>query len=224
MRTLFGFLAILATGLLLQGQQVSLHEIASNRRFEKLAENERGENKIKYSDVLGIPYYRANFIPAKVGNTDDEIPVRYNSFLDTVEVLNGTDVYELPKDETSPEFTFVSTHEKLVFVKTNNSYSGYFFEVAPGKNRILKKIITTYYPPKPAANTLIPGDKARFESQKPIYFVQSANGLVKIPKNEKEFAAIFPEKKTELTAFIKKNNIKLNNEEDLVKLGQLLNQ
>ncbi|MGV8915616.1 MAG: hypothetical protein ACOH1X_09240 [Kaistella sp.] len=225
MRLFFSFISIISAAILLQAQQISLQEIANNNRFQKNIDMfNNGETKIYYSDVLGIPYYQSDFIPAKVNETSEVFSIRYNSFLDAVEILNNSDVYQLPKDETSPDFRFETTNEKLVFVKTDDIYSGYFFVISEGRNRILKKVITKFYPAKPAANTLIPGDAARFQMQKPIYFLQTASGVKKLPKNEKEFIAIFPEKKEALNEFFKKNKIKLNKDQDLVKLGKFLAQ
>ena len=225
MRLRFGLILIISAAVLLQAQQISLQQIALNNRFEKNMDTfNNGEAKIYYSDVLGIPYYYPDFIPVKVDGTSEVIPIRYNSFLDAVEVLNNSDVYQLPRDETSPDFRFETTNEKLVFIKTDDIYSGYFFEISEGKNRFLKKVITKFYPAKRAVNTLIPGDAARFQMQKPLYFIQTASGVKKLPKNEKEFIAMFPEKKEALLEFFKKNKIKLNKEEDVVKLGQFLTQ
>ena len=60
--------------------------------------------------------------------------------------------------------------------------------------------------------------------QKPIYFIQFENSFIKIPKSGKELAAEMPHKAKEIKEFIDENKIKLNREEDLVKLGNFLNQ
>lgn len=225
MKTFITLLSFLITGISLQAQQISLGEISRNARFNnQIDEFNNGKTKIKYSDIQGIPYYYPQFVNAKVGNNSDSIPLRYNIFLDTIEVVEKGDVYELPKEEPTPDFTFLTTKEKLVFVKTNDLYSGYFFELNEGKYRILKKVMTKYQPATPAPNTLIAGTPAQFILQKPIYFIQSENSFTKIPKNAKELAADFPNKAKEIKDFVDKNKIKLNREEDLIKLGIFLNQ
>ena len=108
--------------------------------------------------------------------------------------------------------------------KTDDFYSGYFFELTEGKYQILKKVITKYQPATPAPNTLIAGTPAQFILQKPIYFIHSGSTLIKIPKNAKELAADFPDKAKDIKGFVNKNKIKLNREEDLIKLGNFLNQ
>lgn len=225
MKVLSTALFLIFTGLFIQAQQVSVSEIARLTRFTKtIDEVNNGKQKIKYSEIQGIPYYYANFVNARVGDTSSLIPIRYNSFLDTIEILDKTDVYEIPREDSYPKFTFEKTNEKLVWVNTHDEFAGYFFEIVGGKYRILKKITTKFYDAVPAPNSLIPGAPARFEVQKPIYFIKTESNFIKIPKNSKDLAESFPDKKNELNDFIKNNKIKLNQEADLIKLGSFLNQ
>lgn len=225
MKSIIGILSIVMTVSLAKAQQISLREISSNIKFNKqIDEFNNGKDKIKYSDIQGIPYYYPKFNDAKVGATSGTISIRYNIFLDTVEVSEKGTVYELPKKEPTPTFTFSNTKEKLVFVRTDDIYSGHFFELNEGKYRILKKVVAKYIPATPAPNSLIAGTPAQFSPQKPLYFVHFENSFIKIPKSSKELAAEMPQKAKEITEFIDKNKIKLNREEDLVKLGNFLNQ
>lgn len=225
MKLIISLLSVLLTTSLLDAQYMTLQEISSNIKFNKqIDEFNNGKDKIKYSDIQGIPYYNAKFIDAKVGESSGTIPMRYNTFLDTVEVSEKGNVYELPKEEPSPTFTFGPTKEKLVYVNTHDMYAGHFFELTEGKYRILKKVVTKYIPATPAPNPMIAGTSAQFSLQKPIYFIQVESRFVKIPKSAKELAADFPEKAKEIKDFVDKNKIKLNKEEDLIKLGNFLNQ
>ena len=225
MKSIIGILSIMMTVSLAQAQQISLREISSNIRFnQQIDEFNNGKEKIKYADIQGIPYYYVKFIDAKVGDTAGTIPIRYNIFLDTVEVSEKGTVYELPKDEPKTSFTFTTTKEKLVFVGTNDIYSGHFFELNSGKYRILKKVVAKYIPATPAPNSLIAGTPAQFSLQKPLYFIQFENSFIKIAKSGKELATEMQHKGKEIKEFVDKNKIKFNREEDLVKLANFLNQ
>ena len=225
MNKILRLIFLLFSGILLQAQQVSLNEISRKARFDRqIEELNNGAPKINYSDIQGIPYYYPEFIPAKVGESTNIVPMRYNSFLDTVEVVDKEDVYQISKNESSPTFTFETTKEKLVFVKTNDLYSGYFFELTSGKFRILKKVITKYFEAIAAPNPMIGGTAARFSTQKPIYFIQFENQFIKIPKSVKELGSNFPGQAVSINVFANKSKIKLNREEDLIKLGVFLNQ
>jgi len=217
--------SIFLSGIYLQAQQIDL---ARNAQFTKsMDEINNGPKKIKYSDIQGTPYYYPNFIPAKLGDTSGTIPIRYSPFLDSVEIMDNKtgNVYVIPEEEAYPKFTFETTKEKLVLVNTNNEYSGYFFEIVGGKNRLLKKVITKFKDETPPPNTLVPGIPAKFEVQKPIYFIKSDEGLVKVSKKTDDLLNALPaDKKDAAKDFIKTNKIKLNEELDLVKLVTFLNK
>ena len=224
MKTILISILLLISSNFLQAQQVTLSEIARQSKFTKIIDEiNNGKQKIKYSDIQGIPYYSKDFLKARVGDTSSTVPIRYNTFLDTIEILVNSDVYEIPKEDSYPKFTIEKTNERLVLVNTYDDYAGYFFELTSGKNRILKKIITHFRDAVPAPNSLISGTPARFETLKPIYFIKTEDSLIKIPKNTKDLPALFPEKKDEISAFLKSNTIKTNNEADLIKLANFLN-
>ncbi len=229
MKTIIITASFLLFGTISYAQQNSnFNDIARTAHFNKtIDEINDGPKKLKYSDIQGSPYYFANFVPAKVGDTSGIIPVRYNPFLDTVEILdnNTGNVYELPKEEAYPKFTFETTHEKLVLVNTNNEYSGYFFELVGGKNRLLKKVITKFKPEIPAPNSLLPSTPAKFEKLKPIYFIKTEDNTIKITKKADDLLNALPaDKKDSVKDFIKTNKIKLTEELDLIKLVTFLNK
>ena len=224
MKTILISILLLISSNFLQAQQVTLSEIARQSKFTKIIDEiNNGKQKIKYSDIQGIPYYSKDFLKGRVGDTSSTVPIRYNTFLDTIEILVNSDVYEIPKEDSYPKFTIEKTNERLVLVNTYDDYAGYFFELTSGKNRILKKIITHFRDAVPAPNSLIAGTPARFETLKPIYFIKTEDSLIKIPKNTKDLPALFPEKKDEISAFLKSNTIKTNNEADLIKLANFFN-
>lgn len=214
--------------IFLNAQQVSIFESSRMAYLNKtIDEINNGPKKIKYSDIQGSPYYFANFVSAKIGDTSGLIPIRYNPFLDRVEILdnNSGSVYELPKESNYPKFTFVNTQEKLVLVNTNNEYSGYFFELVGGKNRLLRKNITKFKEEIPAPNSLLPSTPAKFETLKPIYFIKTDDNIIKVTKKADDLLNALPSDKKDATKdFIKANKIKLNEELDLIKLVTFLNK
>ena len=215
-------------GIFLNAQQVSIFESSRMAYLNKtIDEINNGPKKIKYTDIQGSPYYFANFVSAKIGDTSGLIPIRYNPFLDRVEILdnNSGSVYELPKESNYPKFTFVNTQEKLVLVNTNNEYSGYFFELVGGKNRLLRKNITKFKEEIPAPNSLLPSTPAKFETLKPIYFIKTDDNIIKVTKKADDLLNALPSDKKDATKdFIKANKIKLNEELDLIKLVTFLNK
>lgn len=230
MKIIYSLIILAITSLSLHAQQFatvfpSINEAARVAKFNKLIDEvNNGKEKIKYSDISGIPYYSAGFVRAKVGDTPSYVPIRYNTFLDAIEIMADNTVYEIPREESYPKFTFEGTNEKLVLVNSHDDYAGYFFEISSGKNRLLKKVTTKFHDAIPSNNSMITSTPARFETLKPIYFIKTEDALIKIPKNTKDLGQSFPDKKNELNDFLKSNKIKLNNEADLIKLSQFLNQ
>lgn len=224
MKTLICPVLLLIGSHFFQAQQITVGDLARQARFSKVIDEvNNGKTKIKYSEINGIPYYTAGFVSAKVGDTSSYVPIRYNTFLDTIEIMDKSEVYELPREGSVPSFTFEQSKAKLVFVNTFDEFAGYFFEIAGGKNSILKKVQTKFYPAVPAPNSLISEIPARFENQKPIYFLKTEDGFIRLPKNAKELPALLPAKKAELESFLKSNKIRINDEADLVKLAAFLN-
>lgn len=229
MKTIITSVSLLFVGFFTSAQQhISLGEAARTARFNKIIDEvNNGPKKLKYADIQGSPYYYANFVSARVGDTSGIIPIRYSPFLDSVEILdsNSGNVYEIPKEEAYPKFTFQTTNEKLVLVNTNNEYSGYFFELVAGKNRLLKKISTKFKDEVPAPNTLVSAIPPKFEVQRPIYFIKSDDYVIKLTKKVDDLIKNLPADKKDATKdFIKANKIKLNDELDLIKLVNFLNK
>lgn len=216
---------LFVSGVFLLAQQISVGELSRTAKFSKVIDEiNNGKQKIKYSDIQGIPYYTANFVPAKVGDTPNTVSIRYNTFLDAIEVLGGADVYEIPREESYPKFTFETTKEKLVLVKTGDEFEGYFFELVTGKHRLLKKVITKFVDAIPAPNSLIPGTSARFDTEKPIYFIKSEDKFIRLTKKTDDLLNALPaDKKDAVKDFMKTNKTKLNQETDLIKLVNFLN-
>jgi signal peptidase I len=224
-------IVVIIVGTQIQAQigpsyEASIAEIRNAKFIEKIA---YGERKLTYADIEGSPYYNADFLPARFGNSSVVLPIRYDSFKGTIEISKNGDVYEVPnenivKDSPLSKFTFEKSHEILILVDTHDDLSGYFFELVAGKNQLLKKIIVEFKPEVPAPNHLISGIPARFEKQTPNYFIKTDKDFIKIPKNGEDFLSrYFPENKDEINDFIKKNKIKLRKEADLIKLVNFLN-
>jgi len=221
---------IVPVSILFHAQQNTSREsyfrdVRFNQDMEK---TKNGEKKLGYVDIEGSPYYNPNFLPAKFGNSSEIHPIRYDCVADTVEFLNGNDIYKIPKenirkDSDLSKFTFEESHETLILVDTYNEFSGYYFLITNGKNQLLKKATIEFHPEVPAPNHLIKAIPARFEKPKTTYFIKTENDFIKIPKTNEEFLNHFSENKDKINDFLKKNKIKLKKESDLIKLASFLN-
>lgn len=201
-------------------------DVRFNQYMEKL---NHVEKKLGYADIEGSPFYKANFLPARFGNSATVFPIRFNCYTDTIEMLNGDNIYEIPKtnivkgSELS-KFTFKNSNETLILVDTYDEHSGYFFLLVNGKNQLLKKITIEFKPEIPAPNHLIKSIPARFEKQFFSYFIKTENNFVRVPTKTEDLLFHFPENKDEINDFILKHKLRISKETDLAKLVTFLNE
>ncbi|BFO66154.1 hypothetical protein NK356_04030 [Chryseobacterium sp. S0630] len=181
---------------------------------------------ISYDDIQGSPYYEKAFSPAKfiAGNREESAVARYNTYFDEVEFKKDEETYSLVPDSPFTRIEFTRTKEILVKIDTGDDLKGYFFELAGGKNALLKKVKTEFKNAVSAKNSYEIDRPASFNAKDPIYYIKTESGFIKNPKKIKEIAEAFPSKKDEIEKFVKSNNIKINKEADLIKLVKFLNQ
>ncbi|WP_312767340.1 hypothetical protein [Epilithonimonas sp.] len=222
MKTIIITTSLLLSGLFLNAQQIDL---ARNAQFVKsMDEINNGKGVLKYSDIQGNPFYKKGFSEAKIGDTGSTLPVRYNLYKDVFELLNNNDIYTLPKESSFSKFVFASTNEKFILTNDDEGFAGYFQVLVDGKNKLLKKMAVKFSPEVPAQNTLVAGIPAKFENQRPIYFIKTEDNIIKITKKSEDLLNALPaDKKETAKDFIKTKKIKFNQELDLIALANFLN-
>ncbi len=225
MKTKIITIAILFSGLFLNAQQINVGEYARAAKFSKtIDEINNGKAVLKYSDIQGNPFYKNGFAEARIGDTGTTLAVRYNLYKDAFEVLNNSDIYAIPKDNAFSKFVYISTNEKFILTNDDEGIAGYFLVLSDGKNKLLKKIAVKFSPEIPAPNTLIPGTPAKFENQRPVYYIKTDDNLIKLTRKSEDFLNALPnDKKDAVKDFIKTKKIKFNQELDLVALTNFLN-
>ena len=157
-------------------------------------------------------------------NNYEKISVRYNSYKDEIEFQKDNSPLVLPKESQFSRIEISSPKQTLVLLDTGDDLSGYFYELAGGKNALYKKVKTKFIDAAPAANSYAAGRPASFKLQQPVYYIKTEKGWIKKPKNQKDITEAFPDKKDALNTFFKSNKIKFDKEEDLIKLVSFLNQ
>lgn len=221
MKPLFTLILVISATISINAQISNLNEAY---RFNKFMENiTTPKGPLTYGDIRGNAYYNNTFLSAKVENATSLINVRYNKYTDTMEILNDGSIYVLPKSEKYSRIAFANS--PVVFVYLNSGeMQGYYVELVTGKTRLLKKLKTEFRPEVPAVNTFTSAIPPKFENMKPVYFFEIDNQFIKVPKNTKDLINQFTENKDEITAFIKSNKLKSNDEEDLIRLARFINK
>lgn len=180
---------------------------------------------LNYDEILGTPYPDKNFMKAKIsGTTDEQVPIRYNSYNDEIEFKKEDEVLALPKKTEYGRIEIISPKKTLVLLDTSDELNGYFYEIVNGKNKLYKKIKTKFIDYTPAPNGYASDKPANFKKLDPVYYIKTEKGFIKKPKNQKDIINQFPDKKDSLNNFFKSNKIKFDKDDDMVKLVTFLNQ
>jgi hypothetical protein len=167
-------------------------------------------------EFTGSPYLDSTYFDGafQIEKTRYLSPMRYNIFLDAFEVKQGNNI------------VYINSHA-IDTIYCNNStfiYKEYgkrltVFEVLSTKanSELLKQYKVSYKEGK-LGNPKKKNKYPSYKSEKPVYFICSAGkGILKL-NGIKGFREIYPEKKEAISAFIKENKLKKNNENSLITL------
>lgn len=181
----------------------------------------------KDANIIGTPYIDDKFFISDISNVPEKVMTRYNAATDEIEIKKEDDNKEflLPK---STEYATVNSKYgkyilKLVDYKTpkGESVNGYLVELwTNGNSSFFRRDrikleegregngYTGYTPPKYT--------KAATE-----YYLQiNSNEIAVFPKSKKGLTEIFKDKKSQIDAFFKTNDLSFKDEKDMVKITE----
>lgn len=173
--------------------------------------------------IEGSPFISQDYTKADIANRAQNIEVRYNALIDEIEVKDGNNVYVLPKNEEYSPIILKNTQEEIHYVKYNDkekSKEGYlFFITSKNSSNLYKKEKVILTKEKISNNSYQESKPARYEIQKPEFFIQINNGeITEFPKNKKKLIEFLPDKKEAIEAYMKKNKVDFSSEKDLKNL------
>lgn len=179
---------------------------------------------IKYDEISGSPYIDKNFRDAKIAESYQNTPIRYNSYKDELEFKNNDMIMILPKESKFERVEIISPKQVFVYKSIDNEPNGYYIELVSGKFSLYKKLRTNFVDVSPATTPYGSDKPAYFSTVTPVYYIVANGQAIKKPKNQKQIIDLLPDKKEALNSFFKENKIKLDKEEDLKKIVTFLNQ
>jgi hypothetical protein len=192
----------------------------------------RNQSVVYGPNTMGSPYMQQSFATAKIVQVDKVYLVRYNALTDEMEVKGGeSDEMLIISKKKSYEINQHSNNvtyrvlEKVDSEKENDL--GYYINLEDDDNislykkeckKLIKKKKSTYG--NSASSVTM-----EFKDMKCEFYMEIAHDgqAIKIPRNKKEFLALFPDKSELISAFIKDNRIKLHKEKSLKKLIKYIN-
>ena len=176
-------------------------------------------------NYVGTPYYLNDFLLGDVFLENKLIlgkgALRYNAIADEIEYkesLNDND--ESAKALVKSKEIYVKImNDTFVFVPNQ----GYFLVILDGNNlSLLKKVTKKYFPPKKARNNYERSTLARFEDRF-TYTIYSKKGkILELPRSKSKKIKAFGDDEKIVKSYTKEQNLDLNNEKDIKKLIQYL--
>jgi hypothetical protein len=183
---------------------------------------------VSFKEIQGSPYLIDSFVVGSIYTNRKEqfqnIPVRYNIFTDNVEYIMGaSSVLDLKNPETVEKIEF--ENYKLIYLSLphkNNVVKGFFIVLTEGYATLLSKPRITLQKPtqQGAYNDYQPPVFLRHTD---IYYLKIGNNHANIVRTKRKLIKSFPDRRENLTNYIKANNIKISDQKGLIDLVQFYN-
>jgi len=209
MRAFFNVLAILfSLTCMAQSKDVS------GRKINPYNVHISGMDRFVSQKPLGLPYFNKAFSLAKVDDSDNKFPLRYNAYSDEFEFLNSkNDTLVLEKTDAYSKIIYVGSNKKYVLVNypnyTGKNYIGYLVEQYQKNNwAVLKRERISFYPGKKAKTSLENDMPAKYNKEKEDFYLRKNDGsIVEFPESKKQLSKLFPDKKDAIEVFVKEQKI-----------------
>lgn len=183
--------------------------------------------------IEGSPYMSNSFSSGKLYYGDElvgDIYYRYNAYNEEMEVkqsnLENERIRGLSKDKKIKLVVLGKPMSFKTFVdKSGNTKNGYMTLLADGDYKLYKHLKVTFKEAKKAENTFVKSTPAKF-SQYTEYYLEHPDGkrIDQIELNNKKLIQLVEANKSnELKSFLKENNIKVKDENDLYQVFNFLN-
>lgn len=181
-----------------------------------------------YKNAEGSMYI-SDFQPIKISITGNRIlQGRYNAFNGDMEIIvpNNEDPIILNKIKESYQVEFINQSKSYQnYVTSDNGVQKHQFFIkvqANEKITLLKKEVIKFVPGKSANNTYSVSKPDKFQRAKDLYYISLDSKTANSIKSKKDLIDLFPQKKKQISNFIKKNKLKLNSEKNLIQLVNFL--
>lgn len=207
--------------------------LTSNSQVQKLNINLNGKIfKNPTTETLrfqGTPYTQVKFAYAEIENVAHKHFMRYNAYGDTFEFITfENDTLAIDNADNYGSITFTNPHKKysrLNYISNAvGRVRGYLIELYTKSGITLyKKESVTFYPGKKARNTLESDLSPRYSPVSYFYFFTTKTGnVIPFPDNKKQLIRLYPDKKSEIEAFVKENKIDFDADSDRIKIIEFL--
>lgn len=177
--------------------------------------------------TTGSQYINDRFLSARVNEGTQLFRIRFNPYLGIMEYDKDGEIYHLDKaDNTVVEFTGTETTTYKLFDYTNKDIkqSDYMRVVFEGKKVSFQTLENVYLQPgKKAINSYERSTQPEYKRENDVRYMTINGKTEEFSTRTNRFVKMFDGKmQSELKNFIKDNNIDLDKDGDLIKLGKHL--
>ncbi|QCW98896.1 hypothetical protein FGM00_01700 [Aggregatimonas sangjinii] len=186
------------------------------------------QNRPTYEGVEGTPYLSESFTPAMIDNFKDVVYIKFNAFADNIEFKKPDDDVAILSMEKDYRFKLLdgqnTQYEIHDYINAKGATKRTFFKKIGGGEdfTLFLKHNVKYTPKKMATSGFEQNQPAKFTKIRDTYYIgqpkEDYTNLVAIPSRKKEISTFFDKKSKTMLQFIKKEKLKLDNEDDLVKI------
>lgn len=176
----------------------------------------------KYAGVEGSPYLFDNWLKGDITLTDnkvkEDVPIRYNTYLDQVEIVNNGQTLALNPGAIKG-FTIYSYNEngnriahqfKNGFNLDSYSENDFFQVLYDGERKFLVKLKNQLIEGVSNSYGASMGD--RFDTSKKYFIVKEDGTVHDVKLRKRDLKKVFPEKVQEMKAFQREQGIDLGSE------------
>lgn len=199
-----------------------LSDIIDDNTFYRWDSNKKSKN------TVGTPYVNDSFAPATIEGFNGNAMMRYDAYNDEFEFINPKgDTLTLTRSDSFNKIKFMvggTSYQLSDYTDGGKAMKGYLMVLHEKNNAALyKKQRVTFIKEVVSTNSYGTNSPAQFQKGKDAYFWKSKEGVITaFPSGKRQLLKAFPDKKSELEAFIKNNDINFDKEADLIKLVDFL--
>lgn len=183
-----------------------------------------------FADVVkeaeGSPYFDNTFKRATISESGNVFNVRYNAFLDEMEIVDGEEKKFINKKYQKHLITFLDTKEcykVLLETETDKENSfGYFVLLADNPYLSLYRKDQKKYVP---SRNMRRSDTAEFQNVSTRFYVETnkSGKAILLPRSNRKFLKLFSDKRATIKSYLKREKLNVANEQDLIQLINYIN-
>ncbi|AXT20069.1 hypothetical protein D7030_02815 [Flavobacteriaceae bacterium AU392] len=170
-------------------------------------------------EAIGTPYVDNEFSFAKINKSKEFYLVRYNAYQDVMEVKKNEKTKIITLDNNKDYV--ISLNDKEYITRTFASGERGIVHIIWDDidHALFQKENVKLTPATKAKTSYHTSIKAKYSEISNEYYMDFGNkSLIKVPKNKKKFYALFSNSAKNVQQFVKKEKLKIDNKEDLIKI------